>query len=286
MSMANRNEALVSVVIPCMGRAEHVLANLEHLAGTRAEIIVVDYSCPEGVGERARACNPDVVVSTVPDRQYFDPSEARNVGFEAATRPWVLFLDADILMNLPLFQDIALPPNKKSYFLLGKHRERGAFGSVLVSVSAVQKIGGYDVRFKGYGGEDIDFFERLSIAGYDRVFLVNEPVNILPHSVESRTVNFQEKDRRFSLLVNRAYGVIKADLLRNRNGAALGGDDLDRLRVVCERQMSQAFRDKKSTLEMRVDLRSGRGGYFAEGSSVGKAEENSVNRHLSYTFKL
>ena len=45
------NEKQFSIVIPCMGRARHVLQLLPLLKQWAEKIIVVDYNCPDRVGE-------------------------------------------------------------------------------------------------------------------------------------------------------------------------------------------------------------------------------------------
>ena len=100
----------LSVVIPAFNEARLIQRTLQSVStsiatnqqsGFTAEIIVVDNNSTDNTAEIARQAGATVV---------FEPinqiGRARNTGAAAATGEWLLFLDADSLLNPQLLADI------------------------------------------------------------------------------------------------------------------------------------------------------------------------------------
>jgi glycosyltransferase involved in cell wall biosynthesis len=110
--MTDRNNTpQISLVATCKGR----LANLRKclptwldLEGADYEIVIVDYDCPDGVGDyvqshRAgwlRDCRvSNIKVVRVDNKPYFNLNDARNRGLKAADAPIVMMIDSDISIS-------------------------------------------------------------------------------------------------------------------------------------------------------------------------------------------
>ncbi len=62
------------------------------------EVIVVDYSCPQGTGEFVREYFPAVRVVSVTGEEHFSNWKARNAGASIASSDVLVFVDADTLL--------------------------------------------------------------------------------------------------------------------------------------------------------------------------------------------
>jgi GT2 family glycosyltransferase len=168
------------------------LAALARSASPPSEIIVVDDGCADD--SAARAVKAGARVLRAGGR---GPAAARNVGAQAASGEWLLFLDADCTVHpetLPrlaaaiaespwasavfgAYDDCPAAPGLVSQYrnLLHCHTHREGrteastfwSGCGAVRREAFLAIGGFDeVRFPRLGMEDIDFGYRLRDAGY------------------------------------------------------------------------------------------------------------------------
>ncbi len=180
----------VSVVMPFAGSAEAaaeaLAALLELRSGSEDELILADNS---GVGLSSDR------VRVIPVTGERSPSHARNVGAEAASRDWVLFLDADCraipdILERYFAQPIAdeigalagevLPANDGASFVarygaarsfLGQgahlahaYLPRAVAANLLVRREAFIAVGGF---YEGVrAAEDTDFSWRLQRAGW------------------------------------------------------------------------------------------------------------------------
>lgn len=92
----------IAVVVPCYGAEATLAQTLESALAQEApfEIIVVDDGSPDGSVDVARRFEPDVRVLVGPNR---GASAARNRGVAETSAPWLLFLDADDLLEPDTF---------------------------------------------------------------------------------------------------------------------------------------------------------------------------------------
>jgi glycosyltransferase involved in cell wall biosynthesis len=93
--------APVSVVIPCYrcaGTIERAVSSVAAQTQRPAEVILVDDGSGDGTLERLRALagsHPPGWIKVVPLAENRGAADARNAGWEAATEPYIAFLDAD-----------------------------------------------------------------------------------------------------------------------------------------------------------------------------------------------
>ncbi len=236
-----------------MGRAEHVLKNLEGIVPEVEEVIVVDYCCPQNVGNRVNKHFPSATVIYAGRRRYFNLSIARNLGLEAVSKPWVFFLDADIVLSKGFLKNWELPKSTDKFFLLGRMRRMGATGSMIAPTFSVRALGGYDHRYIGYGGEDYDIFLRLGLVGLKQHIVESEPAIVLKHSVEDRVTNFKEKEREKSLLIGKMYRHIKMQLAREYGDVNLPDKLLDDLYARVESSVGRDH-SQKGDITIAIDI--------------------------------
>ena len=144
---------------------------------------------------------------TVPDAK-LPLAEARNLGFETATQPILVFLDVDCICSPNLFDSLierASPhtivsasvryldevPEHGNYSQLESQAtehpkresvpfdepvDRKKFWSLAFCIhrTTFNEAGGFDENFLGYGGEDTDFAERFHNKGTNLVFSPEE----------------------------------------------------------------------------------------------------------------
>lgn len=201
--MPMQDEPWLSVVVTCMGRLDHlrrtIPALVEHAPGV--EVILVDWSCPDGAGAYAREHWPEVRVVAIKNRVHFHKSAALNAGARVARAPWLAIFDADMIASTDFFEEVQarLRPD----VLLGLFDERLA-GFLVCRREVFDRAGGYDERMEGWGFEDDDMRRRLLGEGLRLERLPADAIELVPHGDERRTRFYAEKDPFRSALFNQA----------------------------------------------------------------------------------
>jgi len=257
---------LISLITTCKGRLEHLRQGLALMAAQApvAEVVLVDYDCPDGAGAWARAALPAVTVVEAKDRPRFSAAAARNLGAAAARAPWLLFLDADILVNGSLAQEIA-DRLAAGRFLLPDPRPPPLWGAVVVSARDFARVGGYDEAFQGWGAEDDDLLDRLLRAGLTSGAFPADGLAAITHDDALRTAFHAERDLRLNALVNSFYRSVKRDLARL--GVELGAEN--RLTLYDDVRHSVTRAAGGETALLQVGFRRGWTGMGATLASLG-----------------
>jgi len=168
-----------SIITTCKGRLEHLKQTLPRMPEQgAAEVIVVDYSCPDGTGDWVREHFPEVRVVKLEGEEGFSNWRGRNAGAAVATSDLVLFCDADTILAPGAGEAIAreLPPRSFGFFKrgatqrfnkarlrLGSNQLRGFHA---IPLRAFRNLGGYDEVLRGWGaGGDTDLEDRMGMAG-------------------------------------------------------------------------------------------------------------------------
>lgn len=167
-----------SIITTCKGRLDHLKQSLPRLLELGAhEVIIVDFSCPEGTAAFVRENFPGAKVVTVEGEQYFSNWKARNVGAAAASGDMLVFCDADTVLapnalewienNVPARSFGYLKRDATSHFnrsglRLGTNQLRGFH---VIPAKAFRALGGYDDVLQGYAaGGDTDLEVLLTLA--------------------------------------------------------------------------------------------------------------------------
>ncbi|MBC5829714.1 MAG: glycosyltransferase [Candidatus Eremiobacteraeota bacterium] len=237
----------VSIVIPTYNRLDtlqHVIPSLliQDLTPGAFEIIIADSNSNDGTKEYlAEVARDHAVVRHLPG-PYSGRAMARNAGIAAARGNVILFTDADIIASPTLaarhlehhrrergIAVVGLELQVKSYDDYLVQRENPAMrralhpssrktlrwlyfltGNASVRRADLQRVGGFDEDFTGYGHEDLELGFRLAQAGIPIRYepdAVNYHWHPVPHSEQKgrmelagrSTVRFYRKHPRFSV---------------------------------------------------------------------------------------
>ncbi len=184
----------LSVVVLSYNRREELRQNLEALCALRErmrfELIVIDNASTDGTREDLRHLhleNPGVVI--LQSECNLGVAGGRNLGWAAATRPFILNLDDDTRIDLDAMlslhraaaasEEIGVVTPKVVHAetghcqngdYAGKVREPANFHGAchLVRAAAWRSVGPLDPGCR-FGGEELDYAIRLRAAGYSTV---------------------------------------------------------------------------------------------------------------------
>ena len=196
-----------SIITTCKGRLEHLKRTLPRMLDQgAAEVVVVDYSCPDGTGDWVRKNFPAALVVTVKGEEGFSNWKARNAGAAVATGDLLLFCDADTILTpkagdkiateLPaksygFFKRVATQRFNKARLRLGSNQLRGFHA---IPLRAFRNLGGYDEVLRGWGaGGDTDLEDRMVLAGMAPHPLDPQLVeDVIQHDNADRTRHHQD----------------------------------------------------------------------------------------------
>lgn len=218
-----------AIITACKGRLEHLKESLPRMVSQAAnEVIVVDYSCPQGTSEFVAANFPSVRLVRV-EEDYFSNWRARNAGASVASAETLVFLDADTILAEGSIEWLSqnLPERAYGFFDLKTSQSFNRRGPKIaanqlkglhvVPTAEFRRVGGYDQVLEGYAaGGDTDLEERLSMAGLKRHIL--NPVmveSIIEHDAASR-MKHHALPIRTSYSAGLIYRTAKLCLLRIR----------------------------------------------------------------------
>lgn len=158
----------ISSITVCKNRLDDLKVTLPRLVTAGVdEVILVDYNCPQHCGRWAEEHYPSVKVVRQADDLDFNISRARNLGAQASSSEWLLFIDADVIASAELLQFMRDRNSPGCFFRT--ERQSGtrprAWGALAVERTSFDRVGGYDEVFVGWGCEDDDIFYKLAING-------------------------------------------------------------------------------------------------------------------------
>src|SRR5262245_49042530 len=145
---------LISFIVTCKGRLEHLRVSLPRLVGQRySNVILVDSECPDKAGDWAETQFNQITLVRIQDQGQFHLTRARNEGLKHASTEWIFFVDADVVLTSQVADRVTPILDQNSFYLFPKVSERRDMnGSCLVRCDHLMKIGGYDEAFRGWGG--------------------------------------------------------------------------------------------------------------------------------------
>ncbi|MEO8132958.1 MAG: galactosyltransferase-related protein [Betaproteobacteria bacterium] len=206
--------AALTFVTTCKGRLRHLRTTLPLLAAQPdAACVVVDYDCPERSGDWVAANFPRVEVVRWSGTPGFNPAHARNLGVAAAKTSAICLIDADVL-PAPGFSATVLAAFDPRRYYLPEPLDGDVSGTLVCAHAAFNFAEGYDEACSGWGGEDLDLYDRFEFHGLERAGFAATLLRSLPHSDAERTAYHEEPDKEFSNSINLIYSHIKLDLMR------------------------------------------------------------------------
>ena len=214
--VTNSKSDRITFSTTCMGRLEHLRQTLPAMvAQPNCHVVVVDYSCPDGVGDWVREHYEasDVTVVRVLGRTQFDRSEAKNAGIMASPTDWICLVDADVILA-PEFADHLRQRMRPGQFFRSSSILEGTGGTFLAEKASFIKAEMHDCVYQGWGEEDDDLLDSLQFHGIRGDVYDDQWVTHLEHGDELRTKFHVWDDRRISHMVNRIYRSAKWDMAR------------------------------------------------------------------------
>ena len=217
-----------SIITACKGRLDHLKRSLPRMvAQNAAEVIVVDYSCPDRAAVYVEEHFPSVRVVRVEGETGFSNWRARNRGAEVAASNVLVFCDADTILAEGALDVISatLPPRRYGFFsrkaTLGFNKSRLRIGDNqlrgfhVIPTPAFRALGGYDEVLEGYAaGGDTDLEDRLALRGIQRFELGDGIIDdVIEHGHESR-FTFHRDPISISYAAGILYRRAKLALLR------------------------------------------------------------------------
>lgn len=178
---------LLSLITVCRNRLHHLKETLPKMcAQSNAEVIVVDDGCEQGTAKWVRENYPQVRVVEVTSTVQFSLPRARNFGANAAQGNFLLFIDADIILEDDLGKWVAQNCKENNYYEVGEPRSLSAWGTVLVHRDDFFDVDCFDEAFIGWGGEDVDLYTSLQNIKVNKCSFPSVFVNAIEHSDEER----------------------------------------------------------------------------------------------------
>ncbi len=207
----------IAFVTVCKGRLHHIKETLPLIVSEGPEeIVLVDYGCPQNVGDWVEAHFDSVKVVRVADDLEFCVSRGRNIGALSTEAPWICFIDADVKIA-PGFVDWMRTNADASCFyrngLVNGIRDIETYGTFLCSRRAFDAVTGFDEIFRGWGGEDDDIFMRLSRAGFTQAAYPAEFVSPISHGDDERVQFHRLKNKEVQRLINDFYIQAKRNVM-------------------------------------------------------------------------
>lgn len=204
----------IAFVTTCKGRLHHLKESLPRMVEQRPdEIVVVDYGCPDGTGDWVEATYPGVRLVRVTDDAEFSASRARNIGVRATTAEWLCFIDADMRMQPGWLDWMRGNLHPRCFFVASEEdgvSDVEAAGTVVCTRQAFDAIGGYDEVFRGWGGEDTDFYKRLALQALGRAYYPRHFLDPIRHGEEERFRFNPLKHKGLAIVISELYVEAKA----------------------------------------------------------------------------
>jgi glycosyltransferase involved in cell wall biosynthesis len=201
-------------ITTCKGRLHHLQQTLPLTAGQpNSETIVVDYNCPQKTGDWVEQHYPQVKVVRVTDDEGFLKSRALNLAVQASRTPWLVFIDADILLVGDLLGWLRPRLAPGNFFRPEiEFESMDKFGTFACHRDDFLNAGGYDELLRGWGMEDNDMYYRLRLNGCKQNFYPAGFIKPIPHGDEERTQFSPYRNRWVSHMIASLYVQMKYDL--------------------------------------------------------------------------
>jgi capsular polysaccharide biosynthesis protein/exopolysaccharide biosynthesis predicted pyruvyltransferase EpsI len=195
-------ESYVSIVCAVMNREDTLKVSLSSWLKFKevGEIIIVDWSSEK---ELSWVLDLDdrIKFIRVEGEQYFNISQAFNLGIDHATKEMILKMDVDYMLN-PYCNFFEVNPIQNNCFYAGNGKKIGWDKPVFSWLNGlnyckreyIKEVDGYNENFQGYGHDDEELCEALESIGKKRLDIQYDYSIIhIPHPSNFRTENYEQK---------------------------------------------------------------------------------------------
>jgi hypothetical protein len=200
----------ITFVTVCKARLAHLRQSLP-VATAQAPCVVVDYACPENTAGWVSGNYPAVAVVRIDASVRFSVAAGRNAGAAVSQSDWLCFLDADIVPAAHFVEAVS-PLLQPGRFYRPWPPTEDSYGTLICARADFDRVGGYDVVFDGWGGEDDDLYQRLQVGGVRPAQFPAHLLSAIPHDDATRMRFHAIKDREISRRLNFAYIQLKKDV--------------------------------------------------------------------------
>ena len=210
---------MISLITTCKNRLSFLKKTIPRMhQQTSTEVIVVDYGCQEGTYDWVRENYPATRLVRVADDPRFSLSRARNIGVKNASGRFLLFIDADVVIENDLSAWAMQHAQEDRFYIIPDRGKYDLCGALLCSRDDFNRVGGYDEVFRGWGEEDNDLYERFASAGLSQDSLPDNSLVAIEHGDDIRMLGEQDPagytNKKQALALGRLYRMIKLDLQR------------------------------------------------------------------------
>lgn len=271
--------ARFSIITTCKGRLSNLKLSLPQFVKQRdAEVVVVDYDCPDGTQAFVESHHPSVLVEKVTDKPKFNLPEARNIGANRASGDILVFIDADIVVGDDFLSRLNFPDSQMVYGVFVRAGTNSLSGSCIIRRQDFVAIDGYDDLLSGYGGEDLDIYMRLKNLGARRIELdASEIREVIEQSQDDRT-RYRESDLQRDFLRGQLYQLAKETVLRTQYKTVIGLNFRRQIMAAVDSQIDDLFTGK-SDFKLQLNLKDRyRRGFLADWEFSTKVEVNASRR--------
>lgn len=171
--------------------------NIENnISYPNCEFVLLNYNCPDPRTEEwvKTKLMPYIEQGKVnyyyyPDAELFDFAHSRNLSFRLAQGDILCNVDADNFLGRGFAKYVAMTFDFRGDLFLRCESYSGSSGRICVKRDQWMAVGGYDERFKSWGHEDIDLYNRLEMSGVTKRFVLfrDRFCRVITHSDEERS---------------------------------------------------------------------------------------------------
>jgi FkbM family methyltransferase len=204
----------VAFVTVCKGRLHHIRETLPLIvAQAPGEIVVVDYGCPQKVGDWVEANFASVRVVRVADDLGFSLSRGRNLGALNTSSPLICFIDADAKIAPGFVNWIRANADTRHFYrhaFIDKEGDNQTYGTFVCPREVFDAVGGFDEVFRGWGGGDDDIVSRMIRFGALQAEYPVEFVKAISHGDQDRMPVHAQENEYLQNIINLFYKQSKA----------------------------------------------------------------------------
>lgn len=195
----------VSLITTCKGRLHHLKQTInQFLKQQILEIIVIDYGCPNNTYKWCESLNNNIIkcAVTASINDEFNISRARNIGARVASGNILFFVDADNILPDQFVANGLTIISERQLDLCCPGIDNLVSGTCFVKSHVWYTMNGYDENMTGWGYDDIDFYNRVEMAGFSYGIWNNNGLKIIQHPDHESTQYYTIKDKRESAAIN------------------------------------------------------------------------------------
>ena len=137
------------------------------------------------------------------------------MGARQAKGKWLMFVDADIIINLTLHEWMIKNAKQNEFYSVNPKNEPSLCGTVVVNKEDFHTAGEYDEVFRGWGGEDLELYQRLKKFSITHKYINDRYFSAIRHGDAIRQLSIKEGgigNKKQALIAARLYTKVIGEL--------------------------------------------------------------------------